>query len=289
MPALVAAKILKKKFLVRIAGDYAWETAANRGKTFLLIDDFQKSKKSGRIGILHGLQTWVCEKADIVIVPSQYLSSLVSGWGVSESKIRVIYNGVDFKVPEISKEEARKKIGIAGNIILSVGRLVPWKGFKMLVKIMPQLLQINQFFRLVIVGDGPEYKTLQSMIKNLHLEKTVYLAGKKTKEELGWYMAAADIFVLNTGYEGFSHQILEVMSAGVPVVATAVGGNLEVIHQGENGFLVKYNDEFNLVEAIKTVWQTPELRERFIEEGRRTVQRFNYEKMVEQTIKILSG
>ena len=58
-------------------------------------------------------------------------------------------NGTDFKPAETSREEARNKIGIHGNILLSVGRLVPWKGFRMLIKIMPQLLEINQFFRLV--------------------------------------------------------------------------------------------------------------------------------------------
>ena len=287
LPALMAARILKKKFLVRIAGDYAWEIAVGKGKTPLLINDFQKAKKTGRIGLLHKLQAWTCKKADLVIVPSDYLADLVSGWGVERGKIKVIYNGVDFKTPEISREEARKKIGIAGNIILSVGRLVPWKGFRMLIKIMPQLFQINQFFRLAIVGDGPEYKILKSMIQNLGLKKKVYLAGRKSRDELALYLAAADIFILNTGYEGFSHQILEAMSAGVPVITTAVGGNLEVIHQGENGFLVKYNDEFNLIEAIKTIWQTPELQERFIEEGKKTVAQFSPEKMVEETEKIL--
>ena len=289
LPALMAARILKKKFLVRIAGDYAWETAANKSKTFFLIDDFQKSKKSGWIGILHKLQSWVCKKADMVIVPSEYLAGLVVGWGVSRQKILVIYNGVDFQTPEISHEEARKKISIPGNIIFSVGRFVPWKGFRMLIKIMPQLLQINQFFRLVIVGDGSEKKIMKSIIKNLGLEKKIYLVGKKNKEELGLYMAAADMFVLNTGYEGFSHQILEAMSAGVPVITTAVGGNLEVIQQGENGFLVKYNDEFNLVEAIKTTWQTPELRKLFIEEGKKTAAHFSSEKMLEETIKLLTN
>src|SRR3989344_2615641 len=245
--ALIAAKIYKKKFLVRIAGDYAWEIAAGSGKTPLLINDFKKARKTGTVGILHKLQSLTCRKADLVIVPSEYLADLVFGWGVERQKIKVIYNGVDFKMSEFGREEARKKIAIPGSIILSVGRLVSWKGFRMLIKIMPQLSQINQFFRLVIVGDGPEFKILKSMVKNLGLEKKVYLVGRKNKEELAAYMAAADIFVLNTGYEGFSHQILESMSAGIPVITTAVGGNIEVIKQGENGFMVRYNDEFNLI------------------------------------------
>ncbi|MBI2676578.1 MAG: glycosyltransferase family 4 protein [Candidatus Yanofskybacteria bacterium] len=286
---LIAAKFFKKKFFIRIVGDYAWQTAVLKGRTDLLIDDFQNSKKNGRVKMLFWLQSLICRKADMVIVPSEYISRLVQGWGVPKEKIQVIYNGASFKPSELSKEEARKKIGIAGNIILSYGRLVPWKGFRMLIKIMPKLLEINQFFRLVIVGEGPESKILQRMVKNMGLEKKVYLIGKQSKEQLAVYLAASDIFILNTGYEGFSHEILEAMLAGVPVVTTCVGGNKEIIHQGENGFLVKYNDEFNLIEATKTVWQTPELQKRFIENGKETAKYFSVEKMLDKTIRVLAN
>lgn len=288
VPALLTAKLRHKKFMVRIAGDYAWETAANKNKTRLLLDDFQKTKRRGWFGWLHKLQMVVCRQADGIIVPSVYLANIVKGWGIDESKIKTIYNGVDFKPAELSREEARNKINIHGNILLSVGRLVPWKGFRMLIKIMPRLLEINQFFRLVIVGDGPEKKILEIMVKNLGLEKKVFITGKKSKEELAVYLAAADIFVLNTGYEGFSHQLLEAMSAGVPIITTAAGGNKEIIRQGENGFMIKYNDEFNLIEAVKTLWKMPELREQFIEEGRKTVPLFNTDNMLKETIQFLS-
>ncbi|MEK7507193.1 MAG: glycosyltransferase family 4 protein [Patescibacteria group bacterium] len=283
-----AAKLFKKKFVVRISGDKAWETAVNSGRTSLLIDDFQKVKKTGVIGLLHKFQSWVCREADLVIAHSKYLAKLIEGWGVAPEKIKLIYNGVDFQPSALSTEEARVKIGIAGNIILSAGRLAPWKGFRMLVKIMSQLLVINQFFRLVIVGDGPERSVLAAMIKNLRLDKKVYLVGKKSREELAVYLAAAELFVYNTGYEGFSHQILEAMTAGVPVVTTTAGGNPELIEQGENGFMVKYNDEFNLSEAIKTLWQTPNLRQRFIEAGKTTAQHFSVEKMLKETTAIFN-
>jgi len=289
IPAMYAAKMTKKKFFVKIVGDSAWEKAINSGKTQLLINDFQGSKKTGLIKTLHNLQYRVCKNADGIIVPSEYLAGIVHGWGISKDKIKVIYNGVDFKSSELSKEEARRKIGIFGHLILSAGRLVPWKGFRMLIKIMPRVLEINQAFRLVIVGDGPDRKVLESMVRNLGLSNKVYLVGKKTQEELAVYMAAADMFVLNTGYEGFSHQILETMSAGVPVITTAVGGNKEVIEQGENGFLVKYNDEFNLVEAIRSLWNSPELGEEFKEKSKKTLEKFSSEKMFSETIKYLTN
>lgn len=288
LPALLAAKIRGKKFIVRIAGDYAWEIVAGKGKTPFLFDDFQKSKRRGKASLLHKIQTFVCRKADAVIVPSSYLNEIVKGWGINESKIKTIYNGAVFKPLVLSREEARTKIGIHGNILLSVGRLVPWKGFRMLIKIMPRLLEINQFFRLVIVGDGPDQKILESMVKNLGLERRVYLVGRKPHEELATYLAASDMFVLNTGYEGFSHQILEAMTAGIPIITTAMGGNKEVIRQGENGFMIKYQDEFNLIEAVKSLWQNPELREEFKKEGKKTVEHFSPEKMLEETVKILT-
>lgn len=288
VPAMYAAKITKKKFFVKIVGDAAWERAINKGKTSLLLNDFQGSKKSGLIGMLHNLQCKVCNSADGIIVPSEYLADIVHGWGIPKEKIKVIYNGVDFRPSDMTKEEARRKIGIFGHSILSIGRLVPWKGFRMLIKIMPKLFEINQAFRLIIVGDGPDREILVSMIRNLGLEKKVFLVGRKSQSELAIYLAAADMFVLDTGYEGFSHQILEAMVAGVPVITTAVGGNKEIIDQGENGFMVRYNDEFNLIEAIRSLWQSPELQKEFIAKGKEAARKFNADRMLNETVKILT-
>ncbi len=238
---LFVSMFLKKKLIVKLTSDYAWEAAINSGKTFLLINDFQNSDKRGKIARLQRLQVNLCKRADTIIVPSIFLADIVSNWGIESEKIRVVPDAIDVQAVEISKEEARKKINIAGNLLVSAGQLTPWRGFRMLIKIMPQLLEINQFFRLIIIGDGSERKKLQSMIRNMGLDKKVYLADGKNNEELAVYMAAADIFILNTGYEGFSHQVLEAMSAGVPLITTAVGGNLEVVRQGKNGFVVKYN------------------------------------------------
>lgn len=287
VPAVWASVLTGRPLIVRVVGDYAWEIAIQTGRTFLMINEFQKASKSGRIRRLDRLQRWVCRRAKRIIVPSKYLADLVEGWGVSPEKISVIYNGVSLKPISASKEEARKHIGVSGNIIISAGRLVPWKGFRMLIKLMPQLLQVNQFFRLVIVGDGPDMAMLQSVVRNLGLERKVFLVGRVSSAEMAWYLASADMFVLNTGYEGFSHQVLEAMTAGIPVITTSVGGNREIVVQGQNGFLVKYNDEFNLVEAIKTLWRQSELREHLVANGRHTVAAFSIEKMYGQTHDLL--
>lgn len=303
-PAYWANKFLKKKLVVKITGDYAWEQYhVNLKNKNEIIDvlDFQNKKISGKFNTLRKIQEKVCCSADLVIVPSLFLAKVVRHWGVKEENIKVVFNGTDFRPlnlgkaaggeprPAAGREEARKKIGISGNIILSIGRLVPWKGFKMLIKIIPELIKEYNFVRLVIVGDGPEKEVLETMKNNLGLQNKVYLVGKKSQEELKVYLAAADMFVLNTAYEGFSHQILEAMAAGVPVISTNAGGNPELIKQGENGFMVKYNDELNLVEAIKGVFNHEDIREKFIEEGKKTAQKFTVQKMADETVKLFDS
>ena len=287
IPARFVARVFKRKFIVKIVGDSAWERAIGKGRTSLLLNDFQKVKRSGRARIMHALQFSVCKGAHIIIVPSEYLRSIVEGWGIPKEKIKVVYNGSDFKPSLLSKEEAKKKLGIAGNILFTWGRLVPWKGFRMLIKIMPKLAEINPFFKLVIVGSGPDKSILETMIKNLRLERKIILAGRKNLEEVAEYLATADIAVLNSGYEGFSHQLLEAMIAGVPLITTNAGGNREIIRQGQNGIMVKYNDEFNLIEVIRAIWNNQELQDHFISEGKKTASHFNVEKMFNETDALL--
>ncbi|MFH1769704.1 MAG: glycosyltransferase family 4 protein [Parcubacteria group bacterium] len=286
-PTAFVCKLFRKKYVLRISGDRVWEGAVNKGKTSFMIHDFQKIKLGPWLGFLRWLQGWVARGASLNIAHSSYLKSLLMSWGVEADKIEVIHTGINPEPIDKTKEEARKKIAIPGAIILSVGRIVSWKGFKMLIKLMPKLLDINPFFRLVIIGSGPDKKTLESMIANLGLKNKVLLVGKKSPEELKIYFKASEMFVLNTGYEGISHLVLESMGYGIPVITTAIPGNKEVIQQGKNGFLVKYNDEFNLFEAIKTLWTNEELRELFIEEGYKTLEDFTVECMIKETRKIL--
>jgi glycosyltransferase involved in cell wall biosynthesis len=287
VPASWVARRRKARFVVRIVGDYAWDMALLDGKTRLMIQDFQHEAHRGYIARLRRLQTRTCAHADAVIVPARCIGELVVGWGIPDEKISTIYTGTDLEPSRLTKEEARKSLGISGNIILTAGRLIPLKGFRMLIKVMPQLLNINQFFRLFIVGDGPQHTELRAMVRNLNLERKVILVGHASRSEMAAFYAAADMFVLNSGFEAFPNVVLEALRAGVPLITTAVGGNCELINQGDNGFLIKYNDEFNLVEAMKAVWENEDIRERFISHGKTTAERFNVQRMYQETKSVL--
>jgi glycosyltransferase involved in cell wall biosynthesis len=102
------------------------------------------------------------------------------------------------------------------------------------------------------------------------------------------HFKASKIFVLNSGYEGFSHIILEAMACGLPIITTNVCGNPEMIQDGYNGLLVEYNNKEQLKNAILRLWDNKELRNKFIENGYKTLEKFKLENMINQTIIALS-
>jgi glycosyltransferase involved in cell wall biosynthesis len=285
LPALVVAKILRKKFIIKIVGDYAWEQGVNQFGIKDLIEEFQKKKYDSRTERIRKIQKLVVRKADRIITPSEFLKKIVKGWGAKEEKIIVVYNAG----PEIGKiAGTAPKTGLEGDILVSAARLEPWKGMVALIEIMPELLQKNPNFRLFIVGDGPLTKDLKSKIQNLNLEDKVVLAGRVPHDELMSYFKISMIFVLNTGYEGLPHIALEAMACGLPVVTTNVCGNPEVVRNNYNGILVEYNDKEQLKNAIMKIWENRNLREEFIENGKEALKKFTREEMINNTIKVLS-
>ncbi len=156
LPALIVAKLRRKKFVVKVVGDYAWEQWQNkisdlRSKIsdFVPPEKFFKQKVGLKIGILKWVERLVAQKADKVIVPSEYLKKIVIGWGVKSEKVEVIYNAIDFKAVDQIKHDGEKWL-------VSASRLVPWKGMGTLIEIMPELLKEFPDLRLKIIGGGSQ-------------------------------------------------------------------------------------------------------------------------------------
>ncbi len=102
--------------------------------------------------------------------------------------------------------------------------------------------------RLLIVGDGPLYPALTQMIEHLSLQDIVWLAGDR--DDVPSLLQAMDVFVLPSLAEGLSNTVLEAMASGLPVIATAVGGNIELVEEGFNGSLVAVGDHEALSDAM---------------------------------------
>ncbi len=286
LPAFCVAKILRKKFYLKVVGDYAWEQfqIENTSDQTLSLEEFQNKKLDWKTEIRKKIERSVARGARKIIVPSEYLKKIVTLWGIKEEKIVVIYNG--FNPPSIreDKETLRKIFGMNGWCIISIGRLVPWKGFALLIETMPTLLKRNPETTLFIAGDGPDRETLKNKIAELGLESNIVLLGKLSQEKLFEYIKASDVFALNTAYEGFSHQILEVMTLGTPVITTPAGGNTEIIEDNKTGILVPYNDLVFLEKAVEVLCADSVLRNSIIKNAQERVKEFSNERMLKNLV-----
>ena len=244
LPALVMARLLGKKFFVRVPGDYAWEQSVQRFGVIDTIDEFQTKSYGKKVQLLRKVQTIVTKYADQVITPSEYFRTLIIGWGVDAKKVTTIYNGVDLNI-----KVAPGLVKPASLVLLSAGRLVPWKGFECLIEAMQALPN----WQLVILGEGPEREKLQGQIEKLGLQNQIELKGNVSREEVFAWCTISDAFVLNTHFESFSFQIVEAMAAGIPIITTTVGSLPELITHEKEGILVTPNDSEAFLAAIKTV------------------------------------
>lgn len=289
LPSMWAAKLLRKKFVLKVVGDYAWEQGTARFNVTESLDSFSKIRKGYHpfVLFLKYVQKRVAEEASVVIVPSNYLKSIVANWGIRKKKIVVIYNA--FEVPRdiAEKEVLRSLMRLEGKVIVSVGRLVPWKGFETLVNIMPQILKTIPDAKLLIVGSGILEKELRTLVEKTKLEEHVVLTGRLDHETLLRYMKASDLFVLNTYYEGFSHLLLECMALGVPILTTKVGGNTELIEHRKNGFLVRYNDKAELRKYITAALSDKGLAASVVKNARTKVKQFDTETMINTLLEVL--
>lgn len=278
LEATVANFFLRKPLVQKIVGDWAWERASNRGWVTDSFEEFQQRTHSVKVEWLKALRRFCARRADAVIVPSRYLASAVSHWDLAEEKIVVIYNAVD----EISLTSLT--VPLSSKIkLVTVGRLIPLKQIDRLILALRECNETG----LVVVGDGPERERLKALVSAHDLTGRVYFAGQRTRSETLSLMAACDLFVLNSTFEGLPHVVLEAMSLGLPVVATAAGGTPELVRDGENGILIAPHAKGALAETLLGIACSAERRQRLAAGARQTARLFRHTVMIEKTEAVL--
>lgn len=291
LPALLATKLLRKKFVLKIVGDYAWEQGVLRAG---ITDDLSvfAGKYAGYpllVRVLKHIQYRVALGAECIITPSEYLKTIISAWGIAPANITVVYNAFE-RADSVSetKEDARTTLGISHLAVLSAGRLVPWKGFPVLIDAMQDIAREFPTAKLFIAGGGPEDARLRETAEKAGVVDHVVFLGAIPRARLLQFVRAVDVFALNTAYEGFSHQLLEVMAEGTPVVSTAVGGNPELITDDKEGILVPFNDKARLVKAISRVLRGGADISLMTSRAREKAGSFTEERMLDGLISVLS-
>ncbi len=209
------------------------------------------------------IEKFCLERCDKIITMSEHMKKeLVKIHSINEDKIVAIPGGVDtenFK-PVLSKVEARRKLSLPPDktIILSIACLRKRKGLSELILAMRPIFEKRNSIILVIVGDGPQKKVLEYLIKKLNLTSDVFMTGFKEKETLSLYYQAADLFVMpSQSLEAFGLVVVEALSSGIPILATPVGGIIEILSDFDKRCLFNGTSSASLREGI----------ERFLSEG----------------------
>ena len=210
------------------------------------------------------IDRWLAKEAQKVILLSQSLISRANKLRCERSKIVVIPSGVDSKHfnPErydVKKQarEIKNQLNINDEIVVGyVGRLYPAKGLDYLLRAVKELQGKYSNIIVLMVGDGALRNRLEAMARDLGV-KSIFVGWQR---DAAPYYALMDVFALPSFFEGLPNVILEAMAMKIPVVATEVGGNPDILSNGENGFLVPVRDVRQLALALEKLIADETLR-----------------------------
>ncbi len=207
---------------------------------------------------LQGMIRKALRQAHRVFAVSESLRQVAVRLGIGAEKVLVVGNGVDLqKFSPMLRDDARRALNLPSEapVLVTVGALVERKGFHRVMEVLPALrARFPSLLYLVVGGPSPEgdmSAALRRQVQELGLEEAVHFLGPLPPEQLRVPLSAANLFVLPTRNEGWANVLLEAMGCGLPVVATDVGGNAEVISSADLGVVVPFGESAALQQAIE--------------------------------------
>jgi glycosyltransferase involved in cell wall biosynthesis len=233
------------------------------------------------------LGRWLARSTDRIVANSEAVRRyLLDRGGLAAEKVVTIYNGVNLDRFHSRCDPGlrRRELGIPDDAILAgcVARLEPAKDHATLLQAIALLGRRRPHLHLAIIGDGSQREELGRLARELGLRDRVHFTGFRT-DSAEW-LQSLDLSVLSSLKEGLSNTVIESMAAARPVVATDVGGNAEVIREGETGFLVPPRQPAELAQALAQATESPELMRRLGMAGRERVESlFTVRAMVRRT------
>ncbi len=229
----IATRLTRTPTLGKIVGDPVWERARNSGSTKLTIESFNTETAGG---IQRSLLKFALNGFKEIITPSQQLADFVKKWGIS-NPVSMIPNGVQI----LGMSNQPKEFDL-----VTVSRLVPWKNVDLLIRIAAK-----KNLKLCVIGDGPENLKLRSLATELNAQIT--FTGALAQDKVGQQVAKAKYFALLSTYEGMSFALLEALGAGIPAIVSNAAGNVAVIKNGVNGYVVDISNEVSCENLIAKI------------------------------------
>lgn len=199
----------------------------------------------------------------------------------SPDKAVVIYNGV--VVPEAKNPQTlRQKLGLSGTVLINVARFNVQKGHEYLLSALPKIAASTPNVKLVMLGDGERLNEIKQLAKKLEVEKYCNFAGFQSN--VIEYLQAGDVCISSSLWEGLPISLLEAMSVRLPVVATDVVGNNEIVEDQKTGLLAEPRNSEDLAKKVILMLSDKNLKDRLSNSGyERIKERFSLEQMIRKT------
>lgn len=251
IPSRIVNKIFHKPSVIRLVGEWGQQTYSLQ-KILRKIPNLTK--------LLFKTQRWVLNGFNKVIVPGNHALKIATNLGISREKVKIIPNAIELPnfLNKLEKKDAKKLLKLQGRIILTVGRLVPIKGFKYLILAFSEISKTFPDAKLFIIGEGPLKQSLNNLVSSLELEKNVVFAGRLNHHLVLLHMYASDVFVLPSILESFPNVIMEAMVCKVPVISTKTEGARTLIKANETGLLVELRSPSSIIDAINYIFTKEE-------------------------------
>lgn len=243
-----------------------------------------------RVSVLYPLFKKIFTKADTVQTISNYLADFARQMGY-EGNIEVVPNGVDvahfskkYSLAELHdlKERLGKKTG--DKFVITTSRLVVKNAVSDIIKSLKYLPDNVKF---LVLGGGYEMKALKKLADNEGLSGRIQFLGFVSHEDMPQYLQISDVFVRPSLSEGFGNSFIEAMAAGLPVVATPVGGIVDFLKDGETGLFCEVSNPQSIADKINTFLNDDSLREKIIAHAAKmVVERYEWNKISRDMLKI---
>jgi glycosyltransferase involved in cell wall biosynthesis len=227
-------------------------------------------------------------RTDAIVVNSKAVLDHYQGQGIDASKLTVIPNGIACDTPPASDRLAVRReceVPADAQVLGFVGRLWPQKRVRDAIWATEVLRNIKPNLYLLIVGDGPERRDLIEFTERIQVSHRVRFLG--LRDDVQRLLGAMDIFVMPSQFEGMPNAVMEAMRAGLPVVASNIAGNSELVVEGETGLLYPVGETKALSVCLNRLLEDNVLRSKLGAAGQRRVQEeFTIEKMVDAHVRL---
>lgn len=234
---------------------------------------------------------FVYSRADYCVASSQDIANYFKKIGVK--RIEILPNGIDLtRFQNQDRQKAREELGLQENdfAIMTVARLEKVKGIEYLIKALHILVSNYQLptinYQLIIVGDGSERRMLEKMVASLGIQERVKFLGAVDNSRVPYYLSAGDCFCLPSLQEGFGIVVLEAMAAGLPVIASKVGGLLDIVQDNENGLLVEPGNSQAISQAIEKIRDNSELARQLTNKAKQDLAKYDWSAICQKVLDI---